>query len=927
MIVIERLSSIFKLEFPVVVAPYDVRQGNFTGASVNAVTRSGTNEFSASVYTFFRDQSMVGKKISGVDQTQSDFKFSNTGVRVAGPIIKNRLFFFANFETESNIQPATTFVPNAGQGGNNVSALTQNDINTITNLMQSKYGYNVGPVNFNKDFSASNKFLIKLDFNINSKHKLSLKYNFLEAHADKDPSGVGASATVLPFQSVYYRQNNKMHSFIAELNSRLNNNFSNALQIGYTALRDPRGSFSGGDVNNPVDFPQVIIQNGSNASYTSFGYEQFTYGNTINQDFFQFSDNLTFFKGDHVITGGISAEYIHCYNYFLKNRNVYTYNSVTDFVNDVNNPGSTTGPKAYTLTYPAAGDISYKFDALTLGFYAQDEFTGIKNLKLTGGLRVDVPIFLTTLQSNPAVSAMTFNNGEKIDVGKLPNTTPLFSPRVGFNWDVFGDKKTQVRGGSGLFTGRIPYVYIGNQAGQNGLLTGQILATGSNGASLPAYHFNPNYLAYAPNGGAASATYELNAVVNNFKFPQVWRTNIAVDQKLIYDIVGTLEFLYTKDINAIYYRQANLVDPTVNSNVINDGRPLLPFGGLDRNINQAVTQALVLDNTSKGYQWSITAQLQKAFASGLFASIAYTYTDARDIQSTGTGTTAAPIFYNNAFVGNPNNPALSYSSSVVPNKIVANVSYRKEYLKNFASTFSFIYQGYNYASLGSNSGASRYSMTYSGDPVGNGVLNTSGGNPNLIYIPKSKDEIVLVPNANTTNGIRDTRTPDQLWDQLNAYINQDSYLSAHRGEYAARNGVVAPMYNLLNFRFLQDFYINVGKTTTQDDAGYSYKGKRNNIQFSFEMVNVLNFLNSNWGVLKQPYTTTPLNFVGYEQPAVLNSSGATISQPAGRPIYSFPLVQDPNNGNNYIPLSTTYRDNVGLDSRYQIQIGLRYSFN
>lgn len=887
-------------EISVALAPYDVRQGAFTGAGVNAVTRSGTNEFSGSVYGFYRNQSMVGKKIEGVEQPVQNFSFYNTGFRLGGPIVKNKLFFFVNAEIEKRADPAVVFPADAP--GNQQTTAELNDLKTFLTTTQPGKSWTFDPGTFDNfdALSAANKFLAKIDWNISDVHRLSVRYNQLDSYRDVAPSNSGGfgssppggrqnSNNALPFSNTWYRINNNSQAVIAELNSTFGNRFSNTLQVGYTAFRDFRQAAGGAPSPN---FPTVDILGPNGQTLTTFGAEPFTVNNRLDQDIFQFNDNFTFYLKNHVVTVGTANEYFRFNNVFTPQINgVYQFNSISDFKTNVTNPNgignNNNFASQYLLQYSAIpGDPApgAQWSALQLGLYAQDEYTAIKNVKLTLGLRVDAPVFLTTLPNNTVSDALTFTNGEKIQVGQLPKTTPLFSPRIGFNWDVLGDKTLQIRGGTGIFTGRIPFVWISNQVGNNGLFFGTISTSNQQGtATLNSQgitgQFNPNPpIATLPSnqqpGVPIAPTFTINSTVNNFKFPQVFRTNIAIDKILPGGLVATLEGIYTKDVNAIFIRDANLANPT--GTLLGDARPLYPGGNANRVNPDRIVQALVLDNINQGYSWSVTAQLQKTFANGFYGSAAYTYTDSRDINSQ-SGSTAGGLFTGNQIVGDPNAPTLSYSSNLTPHRVVASASYRKEYLKNFATTLSFIYTGSNYN--GAGLGGSNFSYTYGGSPNNDGINNND-----LIYIPRNQSEILL-----TTTDANDTRTVDQIWQQLDTYISQDKYLDSRRGQYAARNGGVAPWYNSLNARLLQDFFIEAG-------------GKRNTLQLSVEVVNVLNLLNSDWGLAKQPARTGLLQFAGYESAN-------------GKPVYSF------------APLTDSFVTTRNILSRWQLQVGLRYTFN
>jgi len=899
-------------EITVAVAPYDVRQGSFTGAGVNAVTRSGTNDFQGSVYGFYRNQSLVGDKIGGAEQPVLNFNYYNTGFRLGGPIVKNKLFFFVNAELEKRIDPAVTFPAGGSDANGRAYQQTAEDLTRLRDFLldpNKPGGWTYDPGTFeNFDVpTQSSKFLAKLDWNLSDKHKVTLRYNQLNSFRDIPPSNSGGfgsappggrqnSNNALPFSNSWYRQNQNLYSVIGEVNSSFSNKFANSLTVGYSAFRDFRETAGGGEAPN---FPTVDIVGPTGQTLTTFGAEPFTPNNVLSQDIVQFNDNFTVYLGNHTVTVGTANEFFRFNNVFTPQiRGVYQFNSINDFISNVENPSQATGANNYAsqylLQYSALRNNptpNADWSATQLGFYAQDEFTGFKNLKLTAGLRVDVPVFPTTLPNNVVSDAATFSGGERIQVGQLPKSSLLWSPRVGFNWDAKGDRSTQVRGGTGIFTGRIPFVWISNQVGNNGLFFGTIQQTTQ--ATTPV--FSPNPLANAPElpdtlgtGEPLARTFTINSTVRNFRFPQVFRTNLAIDQALPWGMIATVEAIYTKDINAIFLRDANLSEPV---GVLNgDGRPLYgaAAGDLavappnDRRINDRVVQALVLDNTNRGYSWSITGQLQKTFDRGFYANVAYTYTDSRDLNSQ-SGSTAGGLFTGNQIVGDLNNPTLAYSSNLTPHRVVASASYRKEYLGLLATTFSFTYVGRS---------GNTFSYAYGGSPNSDGINNND-----LLYIPRNREEILL-----TTTDARDTRTTDQIWEQLDNYISQDEYLNSRRGQYAERNGAVAPWVNALNIRLLQDFYINVG-------------GKRNTLQFSWEVVNFLNLLNSRWGLVRIPARTNLIGFSGYETPHTANAPTT------GRPIYTF--ATNPDNS----ALNNTFINNNVIDSRWQMQFGLRYIFN
>lgn len=902
-------------ELNVSISPYDVSQGSFTGAGVNAVTRSGTNEFQGSAYGFTRNQNMVGKKVEGIEQTQLNFNFYNVGARLGGPIIKNKLFFFTNIEQERRADPAVLF-PIGGsnaQGQAYQQTTYSADLNRLRDFLMTPgtnktWTFDPGSLDTFDRLAQSFKFLVKVDWNISDNHKFTVRYNQLNAFSDVPPSGSGGFAAgppggrsngvnTIPFQYSWYRINNNLKSIIGELNSTFGSRFANNLQVGYTAFRDFR---EGGSGSPSPNFPLVDIVGPNGQTLTSFGAEPFTANNVLNQDVTQINDKFDIFLGNHTVSLGTANEIYHFYNGFTPQiKGVYQYSSVDNFINNVTAPTAANAPTQYLLQYSAVPGVAVpvaEFNAAQLGFYAQDAFNAGKNLRITAGIRLDVPTYNDTkLLKNLYTDSLSFAGGEKVYVDQLPKINMLWSPRIGFNWDVLGNRKLQLRGGTGVFTGRVPFVWLSNQVSNNGVFFGTVQATptGTGPQSTTNTPFKPDANAYVPalvgrQGYPLGQTFTINATTPNFRFPQVWRTSFGADYTLPGGLVATFDAIYTKDLNAVFIRDANLSDPV--GTLAGDGRPLYgnasgvntvapPF---DRRLNDRVVQALVLDNVNRGYAVSVTGQLQKRLSKGFEGSIAYTFTDSKDINAQ-SASTAGSLYTGQSIVSGPNSPNLSYSNNLVPHRVVGFAQYRKEYLGFLASTIAFTYQGQSNGN---------YSYVYTGSPNSDGYSNND-----MIYVPRNQNEILLV-----TSSAADNRTSQQMWDQLNSFIEQDPYLNKRRGQYAERNGAYTPWQHQLNFRFLQDFYIKAG-------------GKRNTLQLSLDVNNLLNLLDSKWGLAKVSQRAALLNFIGYETP---NTNTAVTT---GRPIYSFAEV-NPN-----VPLTNSFINNLTLSSRWQIQLGVRYIFN
>lgn len=870
------------------IAPYDVTLGSFTGAGINSVTKSGTNDFKGTIYNFTKGPKTTGTNVGTTKVPRQDFEFANTGISIGGPIIKNKLFFFVSGEMQRESSPATSRVASrAGSSGDNISQARAESLDSLRNFLKQKFNYDAGAYENYPFETNSDKVTVRLDWNINKKNTFNINYYYLKSDRNVAPSNSGAiannrqpSQTAMPFFASTYVINNNFNIVIAELNTKINNRISNKLQVGYNQLRDFRSSPGG-------ILPLVDIGNGLGATFTSFGYEPFSAFNELGTDTWQLNDILTVFKGKHNLTFGTQNTFNKFKNGFAPNYyGAYQFASLQDFYNSVNN--NTPTAQRYELRYSARPGGEFPFanvKAFQLGFFAQDKWSVTPNLTLTLGLRADIPVFDDFI-ANDSANALTYRNGAKINTGNAPKTSVLFSPRVGFNWDVKGDKTTQVRGGIGIFAGAPPFVWISNQASNNGVDFGSfVLQPGSNGilANDPRFIFNPDVNANRPVNARANTTYNLAVTDEDFKFPQLLRTNLAIDQKLPLGITATLEGVYSKDINAVYHQNINL--PTAGTALVGSDNRLRfaanrIYGGQGGATpsNPNITDAILMTNTSKGYAYNVTLQLQRNVRN-LYTMLAYSYGDSRSVND--GGSIAQSIWRDRFVSGDPNENITSFSSFNQPHRVVAASYYRFEYKKHFATSIGFTFEG-------ANGGTGSYA--YSGD------LNNDGLTTNdLIYVPRNTSEIVL-ERANA----QDARTPAVLWAQLDAYINQDPYLSERRGQYAERNGLLLPFYKKLDLNFTQDFYVNVA-------------GKRNTLRFTADILNFGNLLNKNWGTFRVANRTALLNYLRVE------TAGAN----AGKPVFSFPYL----NATNQVPLTTTFQNATGQASRYQVQLGVRYIFN
>ena len=872
------------------VAPFDVRQGNFVGAGVNAVTKSGTNNFSGSVYYLGRNENLVGTKAGPAAFNPGTFNFAQFGARLGGPIVRNKLFFFVNFEDDAQKEPGTNFLPNTGGQtvGGNTTRVLQSDVTTLSTFLRDKFQYETGPVNGYNNETPSRRLIAKMDFNANARNKLSLRYTQLDSKNDvlvSNSNSLGVNGNrrtntnALSFQNSNYQVKENIRSLVGEVNSQIGSSMSNNFILGYTSndeSRDSRGQF----------FPLVDILK-DNLTYLSFGFEPFTPNNELRYNSLQLQNNFSIFTTRHDLTFGVTAERYRSENVFFDGaQSVYTYNSLEDFYADANdltaNPNRTQSPvplRRFQVRYsniPGQKKPIQPLEVFYAGAYVQDEWRALSNLRLTFGVRIDVPKFKETGFVNAQANGLTFRDelgqAARYNTEKLPDANLLFSPRLGVNWDVRGDRSTQVRGGTGIFTGRPAYVWISNQIGNNGVLTGfeQI----DNTRTRP---FNPNPDRYKPATvtGAPAASYALALTEPKFKFPQIWRSNVAVDQRLPWGFVATGEFLYGKDVNGLYYINANLAAPTGTFSGV-DKRPRYGAGSANR-INPNITSAIVLKNQNIGTSWVAAASLERAFSGGFFAKAAYSYGESRNTVD--PGSIALGSWTGNQHAGDPNNPGLGFSSNSAGHRLFTALSYKKSYLRFGATTLSLFAEG---RTIGNTS------YTFGND------VNADGGAGNdLLYVPRNASEMNFFTYTSGTGTAARTYTAAEQAAAWETYITQDKYLSSRRGQYTERGGLFLPMIWRADFSLAQDLIARVG-------------GKPNTLQLRLDVLNVGNLLNKNWGVGQRLVTTSPLINGGADATGALR--------------YNLRAI------NNQL-VTKTYEQTVGIGDVYRMQLGLRYIFN
>ncbi|MDO6802265.1 carboxypeptidase regulatory-like domain-containing protein [Wenyingzhuangia sp. 1_MG-2023] len=884
-------------EIQVVVSPFDVRQTNFIGGGINAITKSGTNKFKGSVYGFFNNQEMRGNRINKMDLGERNEESTKTfGVTLGGPIIKNKLFFFVNAESVVepgqvvNWRPSQDGVANLDQY---LSRTSIADMELVKQHLMDNYGYNPGSyTNYPAD-ETNKKLLARIDWNINDAHKLSFRYNYVKNQGWNATNGnsnnAGSrnramdriSANSMAFSNSTYSMDNIVSSFSLDLNSRISDKLSNQFLTTYSKIQDARGT-------NSSPFPFIDIMNGLDGSgnqidepYISAGYELFTWNNAVNNNTFTAINNLTYYLDNHTITGGVSFEHQLANNSYMRNgTGYYRYASLDDFLNQA-------APRDFALTYGYDGEENPNAEVAfsQYGIYAQDDWNINKNFKLSYGIRADYLKYDDNLITNNAILDLDYN-GTNIDTGKWPDANVLFSPRVGFSWDVKGDNSFKLRGGTGVFSGRLPLVFFTNMPTNSGMVQGSYQANTRYNADGSVSSVDPALAGLAgpmitdvdemidrlnlpntitPEDGVLPSA--VNAVATDFKMPQVWKTSLAFDYQVptSFPMQVTLEGIYTKTLNGVMLKNYNLMQPDATWERFSgsDNRYIYPA-----DITYTSKDAFVLSNTNEGWGaiGNITLKAQPVKDLNLMA--AYTYTESKEISGM-PGSNAYSAYSGLDAVNGPHLPELQRSQYVVPNKVISSISYKLPWTSNSlksATFFNLFYSGHS---------PEGYSFTYSNDMNGDGIST------DLIYIPKEKGDINFISVADE----------DAFFD----FMEQDSYLKANKGKYAEANAARSPWVHSFDLRLAREYYINIGET-------------KNTLQFTFDIINVGNMLNSKWGVEKNNSISNNGQVLRYEGKDSNNT-----------PSYSFNKVD------GEYPESTYDYDSY-YGNTWKLQIGAKYSF-
>ncbi|HMJ47388.1 MAG TPA: TonB-dependent receptor, partial [Ferruginibacter sp.] len=780
------------------------------------------------------------------------------GGSIGGPIIKNKLFFFINAEREiKSSPPLVSFSPTGGSGQGNISNTNVDSLKKFSDYLASQYSYETGVYdNFPAAQSENKKYLGKLDWNLSTVHKITVKYNVLQSTNDQGMSnsvpnsastGVNSWTTQnrfgtgsMSFQNSQYKFSDNVKSAAFEINSNWKGRFSNQLIATYTKVRTTRSTgstlFPFIDLIGPTPYSA-----GGRNNYMSAGKENFSNNNDVKNNIVNVTENFNYYLGRHILTLGGAYEYQFVGNQFMPaSQGYYAYGSLAEFMNPAAHP------IAYSYTFSRVpGDeapYSANMKIAQLGIYGQDEFNINSKLKVILGLRLDKPMYPDQPLENPAITALTFPGKDgtptHYSTGQWPKSSWYWSPRLSVRWDMMGDKSLIVRAGTGVYTGKIPFVYLTNMPTNSGMYQVSVVA---NAAQLAGITFSPDPNKWRSLFTVAAPTPNTAGFIlidNKYKFPQVWRTNFGFDKRFAKGWTFGMDILYTKDLNTTVMRNANQTAPTGTVNLGGSTRPSFTNTTTStRRVYNAYANAIVLENNDDGGAFSFTTSIAKSYSKGFYASLAYTFSAAMDVTAN-PGSTASSTWSGNPTSGTQNDKELSFSNFAAPHRIVGTLSYRKEYIKHLGTTISAFYEGSQFQSgrISYIYGSGTATAT-TGLPAGfsnTGDVNFDGNSSDLMYIPRDPSEITFIPMTVGSGATAVTYTAQQQSDAFFAFVNQDKYLSKRKGQVAERNGAQYPFYHKVDVKLLQDIFTNIGK-------------RRMTLQGSIDVLNALNLINKNWG--------------------------------------------------------------------------------
>ena len=779
-------------QIQVVVAPFDVRQGGFTGGGINAVTKSGTNTFAGSAYAYYNDHNFYGTTPGKDITNRTKLSRQSTqiyGATLGGAIVKDKLFFFVNGEFGLDSYPSTYYPGYEG------AAISAEEAKRISNRYKALTGYDGGGYGKRDINRTSGSLIARMDWNIDSRNTLSARYNFIDGRMDEYTN----SPTEFLFEGAGYTSVSRSHTVSAELNSRISNLLHNELHIGYTNVVDGRDT----EENLPYVEVQGVGATGGSTAY--IGTDRFANANSLDQHTITLTDNLTWYKGRHTLTFGTHNEFYHSHVVYVANSlGAYTYNSIEDFERDM--------AAKYQYNYTdekVTGTKTWgpKFNALQLGFYIQDQWKPSEQFSLTYGLRADIPLIFGGPTVNDEFNAGTIATRHNIRIGDYPKAQLLLSPRVGFRWWADSNHRTLIRGGAGLFTGRVPFVWIVNNYSNTGIEQKGVTIKGKSDSAGNIIESAQSFSKYPTSTSLSTLNPSIQALDKKMRYPQVFRANLAIEQTLGEGWHITLEGLYTKTINNVAFSNLSLTDSGNKIFAVSPSAANTTNTSTYYSVDPKYSAIYYTTNTNKGYSWSATASVRRSFQFGLDIYVAYTYSQSRSLYDAASSSQANN--WSRTYAVDSNSPELAYSIYDTPHRLTAQVTYSKRYARLFGTTVSLVYQMYS---------GQRYSLCYGESSDLNGDLMT--GNT-LVYIP-TKSDLEKMTFADATSAER--------W---NSFIESDPYLRSHRGSFSERNALQTPMEHRLDLHIAQDFYF-----------GYN-SGRK--LQLSLDVVNFGNLLCRDWG--------------------------------------------------------------------------------